>query len=85
MINPGTKINKKGIMRSKNKIEYIYRHRQAIYWFNNDTIYSLYMSINMFNFSFEPHYTFFVDFCTWDKHISIWKQIIIISSYMVPL
>ena len=55
------------------------------YWFNNDTIYSLSMSINIFNFSFGPHYTFFVDFCTWDKHISIRKQIIIISSYMVPL
>ena len=56
------------------------------YWFNNDTIYSLYMSINIFNLSFGPHYTFFFDFWSWDKHISsIWQQIIVISSYMVPL
>ena len=32
MLIPGTKINKKGIMRSKTKIEYIYRHIQAIYF-----------------------------------------------------
>ena len=77
-----TRINKKMCIQW---IDLSRPFRYYKYWFNNDKIYSLSISINIFNFSFGPHNTFFVDFCTWDKHISIRQQIIIISSYMVPL
>ena len=56
------------------------------YWYNNDTIYKLSMSINLYPmFYLALSKPFFVVFCTWDKHISICQHKIILSSYLVPL
>ena len=69
-------------------IQWIDLSRQCRYYkycYNNDTIYSLYMSIIYPIFALALSIPFFVVSCTWDKHICICQHKIILSSYMVPL
>ena len=59
-------------------IQWIYLSRQCRYykyWYNNDTIYSLSMSINISNVLFSPHYTFFLLFFVPGLSISVYVNI----------